>query len=149
MKVLFLKDVGGVAQRNTVKEVSDGYALNYLIPRGLAVQATPDKLVAHAKATAASEAVSKETDAKKAAQIRAADGQKVVIKAKANEQGHLFKGIKKEDISEAIADAFGALIDPRTIAGTLDIIKEAGEYSIKLAGAGAEGTVSLVVEATN
>ncbi len=149
MKVLFLKDVGGVAQRNTIKEISDGYALNYLIPRGLAVQATPDKVAAHAKATAANEQVSKEQGAKKAAQIRAADGQKVVIKAKANDQGHLFKGIKKEDISTTIADAFGGLIDTQSIQGALDTIKEAGEYTIELAGAGAEATVSLVVEAAN
>lgn len=149
MKVLFLKDVGGVAQRNTIKEMSDGYALNYLIPRGLAVQATPERVAAHAKATAAQEQLSKGQNAKKAAQIRAADGQTVVLRTKANEQGHLFKGVRKEEVRDAIADAFGTLIDPQTIAGALDTIKEAGEYTIELAGAGAEATVTLVVEAAN
>ena len=47
MKIIFLKDVKGVGQRDALKDVSDGYALNFLIPQGLAVQATPDKIAAH------------------------------------------------------------------------------------------------------
>ena len=47
MKVIFLKDVAKVGQHGTMKDVSDGYALNFLIPRGLAIQATPDKVAAH------------------------------------------------------------------------------------------------------
>jgi hypothetical protein len=49
MKVLFKKDVGGVGQRGTIKDVSDGYALNFLIPQGLAEQATPEKIATHQK----------------------------------------------------------------------------------------------------
>ena len=49
MKVIFLKDVGGVGQRGSIKEVSDGYAMNFLIAQGLAVQATPEKVAAHAR----------------------------------------------------------------------------------------------------
>jgi large subunit ribosomal protein L9 len=44
MKVILLKDISGVGKRNTVKEMADGYALNYLIPKGLARQATPDQV---------------------------------------------------------------------------------------------------------
>ena len=47
MKVIFTKDVGGVGVRGTVKDVSDGYAQNFLIARGLAEQATTEKLAAH------------------------------------------------------------------------------------------------------
>ena len=49
MKVIFLKDVGGVGQKGSVKDVADGYAMNFLIAQGLAVQATNDMLAAHAK----------------------------------------------------------------------------------------------------
>ena len=47
MKVIFLKDVAKVGQHGKMKDVADGYALNFLIPRGLAIQATPDKVAAH------------------------------------------------------------------------------------------------------
>ena len=49
MKVIFLKDVGGVGQRGTIKDISDGYAQNFLIPNGLAEQATAEKKTANQK----------------------------------------------------------------------------------------------------
>lgn len=148
MKVIFLKDVGGVGKRDEVKEVADGYGQNFLIARGLAVQATPEKVVALTKRLEMREQSSAEENATLAAQIKAADGKRVVVKAKANEQGHLFKGIKKEDAAEKIADAFGGLIDAASIAELApSVIKEVGEYVVYLAGAGAEATVNFVVEA--
>ena len=48
MKIVLLKDVAGVGQKNDVQSVSDGYALNFLIPKKLAVAGTP-KAIAHAK----------------------------------------------------------------------------------------------------
>ena len=148
MKVIFLKDVGGVGQRDTVKEVTDGYAVNFLIARGLAIQATPEKIASLKKKTAENERLSGEHNVKLRDQIRAADGKRVVLKAKANEKGHLFKGIKKDEVAARLGDAFGALITPDTVAMPADSIKEVGEYTMKLAGAGAEATIKLVVEGT-
>lgn len=147
MKVIFIKDVGGVGRRDDVKEISSGYALNYLIPRGLAIQATPDKVSALEKRTKENVQSSAEHDAQLAAQIKSADGKKVVVKAKANEKGHLFKGIKKDDVASALAGAFGAFITPDNVAAFTDSIKETGEHVIHLVGAGAEATVNFVVEA--
>ena len=91
MKVIFKKDVGGVGQRGTVKDVSDGYALNFLIPQGLPEQATADKVAAYNKQTAETAKKSAEKNAELAAKLRALDGKRVVIKARANEKGHRFR----------------------------------------------------------
>ena len=49
MQIILLQDVGGVGKRHEVKDVADGYALNFLIPRGAAEQATPERLASHEK----------------------------------------------------------------------------------------------------
>ncbi len=147
MKVIFLKDVGGAGKRDEVKEISDGYALNYLIPRGLTIQATPDKIAALKKRVVANEHSLAEKNAKLAEQIKEADGKKIVVKVKANDQGHLFKSVKKDDVAQTIADTFGTIIDVSNIVDFAPAIKEIGEYAIHLAGADAEATVNFVIEA--
>ena len=149
MKVILLKDVGGVGQRNALKDTADGYALNFLIPRGLAVQATPEKIAQLERQLAEETKSSAEKHAGLAAQIKAADGKKIVVRLKANEQGHLFKGVKKDDVARELANVFGALIDADSVVGALPVIKETGEYLIHLAGAGAEAAVTFVVKAAN
>ena len=149
MKVILLKDVSGVGQHDMIREVSDGYALNYLIPNGLAVQATLEKITALEKKVSESMRTSAERDTKRTAQIRASDKQKVVVRAKANAKGHLFKGLRTDDIAEAISHTFGDLITPDTIQDFSGVIREMGEHTIHLASAGAEATVIVVVEAAN
>jgi len=82
MKVLFLKDVGGVGQRGTIKDVSDGYALNALIPKGLAVQATPDKIAAHKKQEELNKRASGERTQKIAESLSQMNGRRFVMKVK-------------------------------------------------------------------
>jgi large subunit ribosomal protein L9 len=141
VKVIFLKDVGGVGQRNAVKDIADGYALNFLIPQGLAMQATPEKIAEVEK----KQKFEKESaDAQKkemAAQLQDLDGKRIIMQAKANKEGHLFKGLRREDIAERIE------IDPTTIVDLAGPIKDVGEYAIHVATAGAEVVFTLVVEA--
>lgn len=106
MKVILLKDVAGVGVRNAVKEVADGYALNFLIPRKFAEQATEVKI-------ATLEARSKENtenamaqDAVWAKEIARLQGAKVVVAAKANEQGHLYHQLPVALIAEGIKDEY-------------------------------------------
>lgn len=147
MRVILLKSVSGVGQAGEVKDVADGYGFNYLIARGLAKQATGDALAGHEKLMTEKHKASAAHKATLVAQLRAADGQRVVVRVKANEKGHLFKGIKQDDVALAIADAFGGFLTPETIRGFEGVIREAGEHVIHLAGAGAEATVHFVVEA--
>ncbi len=131
MKVIFKKDVGGVGQRGTVKEVSDGYALNFLIPQGLAEQATADKVAAHAKTQKAIEA---ENDAREkvwAEQAARMSGTKFEIRAKANNQGHLYKQLASADIIPEIKKVFGVDVPQAALVLTAPI-KAAGEHSIAI-----------------
>lgn len=142
MKVILLKDVGGVGKHGDVKDVSDGYALNYLIPRGLAKQATASAVVEHSKKTAAQAATDAAHKKEVVERIKSLDGKKLVMKERANEQGHLFKGVKREDV----ADMLGSLIDPTMIVDISQPIKEAGEYTIHVASEGAQAAINLVIE---
>ncbi len=145
MKVIFKKDVGGVGQRGTVKEVSDGYALNFLIPQGLAEQATADKVAAYQKNQKALEAenAAKEKEwADAAARINNATFQ---IQAKANNKGHLYKQLSAADITPEIQKVFGVSV-PQNAITIAAPIKAAGEHiiTIKLGKSTAKMTLLVV-----
>jgi large subunit ribosomal protein L9 len=142
MKVVFLKDVGGVGVRGTIKDVADGYALNFLIPRKLAEQATPDKVArvqAEMKEHAAKEA---HHAAQGSAWAKQLDGATVTVAAKANEKGHLYKQLGPEAVAEAIKRDHQIDIDADAIAFE-GHIKEVGESkaAVKLGGHTARITV--------
>lgn len=102
MKVIFLKDVGGVGVHGTIKEVADGYALNFLIPRRLAEQATPDKIVKVQAAMKASAAIEAEKSAKGSEYAKKLSGVEITVEAKANEKGHLYKQLSADAVALAI-----------------------------------------------
>lgn len=142
MKLIFVKDVGGVAQAGTVKEISDGYALNYLIPRGLAVQATAEAVKKHEeRAKREGEAHAKEEAARKTL-IQSLEGARVEIRARATDKGGLFKSIGASDIVKALGKPL-----PESAIRLEKPIKETGEHPIKIISAGAEAKVTVAVAA--
>lgn len=147
MKVIFLKDVAKVGQHGTMKEVSDGYALNFLIPRKLAVQATPDKVAAHL-ATQKREGEAKEQQNKMITEaVHSLKGARIEIRAKATEKGGLFKSVTAADILKAIQEQKGVTIPHDAIA--LDKpIKETGEHKLKIAFGEAKGELVLAIVAS-
>ncbi len=146
MKVIFLKDVAKVGQHGTMKEVADGYALNFLIPRKLAVQATPDKVAAHL-ATQKREGEAKEQQNKIITEaVHSLKGARVEIRAKATEKGGLFKSITAADILKAIQEQKGAKIPLEAIALEKPY-KETGEHKLKIAFGEAKGELTLVITA--
>ena len=142
MKVIFKKDVGGVGQRGTVKEVSDGYALNFLIPQGLAEQATPDKVAAHQKNQKAAEAESAARDQENQQLAERLNGAKFALQVRANEHGHLYKALDPDTIIAEIKKIFGATIPPSAVIIN-GSIKEIGEHhlTIKLGKSAAKVTI--------
>lgn len=144
MKVIFLKDVPRVGKKGEVKEVAEGYARNFLFARGLAEAATPDRIqaaVIHKNAEAAHREVQKSLLLKN---LAALENARIVISAKANEQGHLFRGIHKKEIVEAL-HAQGH-IDFAEEHIDLDApVKSAGEHRIAVEAAGKKGSFLLAV----
>ena len=129
MKVLFKKDVPDVAQAGQVKDVADGYARNFLMPRGLAVAATPQALkqVAELQAVAARHAAEEEQAAR--ALKTKLEAQPVVVEAKAGQQGRLYGSITTTDVSTAIQKQLGISLDRRD----LDIpepVRQIGSYTV-------------------
>ncbi|NLC51723.1 MAG: 50S ribosomal protein L9, partial [Firmicutes bacterium] len=102
MKVILLEDIRNLGEKGEVKVVKDGYARNYLLPRGLAVEATKSRLLEleKEKQKRAREEVAKEQEARKIAQEL--EGMSVVLEAKAGEEGKLFGSITSADIAENI-----------------------------------------------
>ena len=146
MKIILLKDVKGLGRKYDIKEAKDGHALNLLIPQGLAVHATNKNM--------------KEVDVKKRTDLehlkiqedllimnlKELNGVKIEMTEKANEKGHLFAGIHKEQIIPEIKkqtridmlQEFLILEKP---------IKEVGEHEITVKVADKTVKFKLVVKA--
>lgn len=131
MKVVLLQDVKGQGKKGQVVNVSDGYARNFLIPRGLAVEATEGKLkeLAQQKATADRRKQREEDDAKSlAAKI---EGQTVNIKAKVGEGGRLFGAVSNKDVAEALEKQLGFSVDKKKVL-LKEPIKSLGVFTVSL-----------------
>ncbi len=148
MKVIFNVDVKGKAKKGELKEVSDGYARNYLLPRKLASEATADninalKLKEKAKAAQmAREKAEAEANAAKLNEIT------VTIRAKAGGAGKLFGAVTSQEISAALKEHHGIEIEKNKIVQA-EPIKTFGAYQIKAKlGYEVSGTINvLVIEA--
>lgn len=131
MDVLLLKDVAGIGTAGQVKKVSDGYARNYLIPRRLAIPATPGAVKQAETLRAA--AVQREAKTLAEAQVLAQrlSETTLVFRAKAGAGDRLFGSITSGDIAQALARDKQISVDKRKI--ELDApIKELGEKQVAI-----------------
>ena len=148
MKVIFQQDVRGQGKKGDMKEVSDGYARNYLLPRNLAVEANKDNL----NALALKEKAKKAQEAKeRAAALENANRLKdviVTVRAKAGANGKLFGAVTSQEITDALKEQHGIEIEKNKLVQS-DPIKSYGSYEVKCKfGFGIDGVVHvLVVEA--
>jgi large subunit ribosomal protein L9 len=102
MKVIFLQDVKGQGKKGDIKEVSEGYARNFLLPKGVVQIATEGAKKSLDQITASAEKKKeKEKDDFKALAARLSE-MTIVIKAKAGEGGRLFGAITSKQIAEAL-----------------------------------------------
>ncbi len=130
MKIILLKDVPKVGQIYDIKKVSDGYALNFLIPRKLAKIATNSSIKELEEKKQKNEAERKEKIDILTENLAMLKNVDIMITAKANDEGHLFAGISKSDIVTAIKKEKSIEINPELI--DLEIpIKEIGEHTLQ------------------
>ena len=130
MKVILNADVRGQGKKGEMKEVSDGYARNYLLPKGLAVAATQDNLNAMKLRDAAKK---RQMELEKAAaqeNAKRLEGVIVKVKAKAGDNGRLFGSVTSKEISEALAEQHGIEIEKNKIVQA-EPIKSFGSYDVK------------------
>jgi len=131
MKVIFMQDVKGSGKKGEIKNVSDGYARNFLITKGLAVEATPKNLSdLEGKQASAQHKIDVDTaEAKKTADIL--NDKKVIIKAKAGSSGKLFGAVTSAQIADEIAAQYGQKVEKKKISLKSEI-KNFGEYEAEI-----------------
>ena len=147
MKIILLQDVKKIGLKHTVKDVADGFAHNFLIPRGLAENATKDKLEKL-------EALKLKIDAQRKVQsdllaknLKALKSVKIEISAKANGKGYLFKGVHTDEIVKVLkekghVDITEDMIDVKTP------LKEVGEFKINVVAGEEKATFTLTIKAS-
>lgn len=128
MKVILLKDVKGSGKAGDTLNVADGYARNFLLAKGLAVEANSKNLNDLAgKKASAQHKIDVETADNKAIADKIAD-KEVVIKAKAGQGGKLFGAVTSGVVADAIKDQYGVDVDKKKIALSTDI-KAFGDFT--------------------
>ncbi len=144
MKVIFLKNVPKVGKINEIKDQPDGYVRNFLLPKGLAVIATPEA-IKKLEQSQTNIRVSREvqTDLLRK-NIAAIEGMRVTIAAKANSQGHLFKAVHEKDIVEALSREHKANIGAEFVKLAAPI-KETGEHAVAIEALGVRETIIVDV----
>ncbi len=131
MLVILNKDVKGTGKAGEIVKVSDGYARNMLLPKGLATEATDGNIKMLEKQKAA-EAQKKAEDKAAAQEIaEKLEEVKVVIKTKSGEGGRLFGSITSKDIADAVKNQTGLAIDKKKIQ-LGSPIKNIGKFDIKV-----------------
>ncbi|MGH8977038.1 MAG: 50S ribosomal protein L9 [Acidimicrobiia bacterium] len=146
MKVVLRADVENVGKKGDLLDVADGFARNYLVPKGLAMRATPG-------VEKQADAMRRNRDAKDKREREAAEaiavqlsGRNVTVVARAGEGGRLFGSVTAHDIAEAVRSQLGVEIDRRRI-GLDEPLKELGpaELAVRLHS---DVTAMVTVEVT-
>ncbi|AIS53572.1 50S ribosomal protein L9 [Thermoanaerobacter kivui] len=147
MKVILVKDVKNVGKAGEIVNVSDGYGRNYLLPRGLAIEATDSNMKALNERKKAEEKKMQQELEKAKEMAQKLSGISLVLKVKAGENGKLFGSITSKNVQEALKEK-GFDIDKKKIAFN-ETVKTTGTYyaDIKLfQGITAKVRVDVVAE---
>lgn len=146
MKVVLKENVKGLGLKHEIKDVSDGYANNFLIPKKLAEYATPKAIQQAAMLRSSIEAEREVRNKLAEKQLELLQGVRVVLKKKANEKGHLFEKIHPEEVSSALKEQAKIEIDSEFLKMT-EPIKEIGEHTIAAESGKNKGEFTVSVEA--
>lgn len=148
MRVILLQDVAGVGKKWEIKEVKNGYAGNYLLPRNLAVMAT-ERALKDLKLKQAQEvqkkAIQEDLFGKSLESVR---DTVLVIERKTNEKGHLFDGVDAKEIAGLVEEKTKIKI-PAEYINLEKTIKEVGKYKISIRKGDREVPFEIEVKAAD
>ena len=130
MKVILKQDVKGLGKKGQLVNTSDGYARNFLFPKGFAAEANAQAMSElKNKEDAERYRIKTETAAAKAAAERI-EGKTIRISAKAGQNGKLFGSVTAKEIAETLQSTFDVSVDKRKI--TVEEIKQYGTYEFEV-----------------
>ena len=130
MKVILLQDVKGKGKKGQMLEISDGYARNFLLPKKLAIEATPDAInTMRMNDKAAAERAAKERAEALEISHKLRE-MTLVVTAKGGGAGKLFGSVTSQEIADALKAESGIVIDKRKIVLS-DSIKNVGTYTVQ------------------
>jgi large subunit ribosomal protein L9 len=145
MKIILLKDVAKLGKKFEIKTVSDGHALNLLIPKGFAVAATLDAKKRLAKQIASMDMEKKIQEDLLGKNLHDLESVSISLVGKANEKGHLFAGIHAPEIVAALSQQAGIDVNPSFIV-LEHPLKTTGEHMIEVKAAGKTVKFKVVVK---
>jgi len=131
MQVILLEDVKKLGDKGQVIKVAEGYARNYLIPKGLAVEASQGKLKDLDKQNQIQAAHRKQIEDEAKLLGQQLEGLKLIMQTKVGEAGKLFGAISNKDIAEMLQNKHGFMVDKKKVILKAPI-KALGEYPVTI-----------------
>jgi len=134
MKVVLLEDLPGKGKAGEIKEVSKGYARHFLLPRGLALLATPT-VIKQVESSLEKEKLEESIDRDKLVELaQQIEGKEIRFKARMGAGERLFGSITAADVAEELSQAIGSVIDKKKI-DIGESLRKTGSYelAVKLA----------------
>lgn len=145
MKIILLKDVAKVGKRHEIKNIADGHAQNFIIPRGLGIPATPANIQKIEIMKIAGDIDRNVQETLLAKNLETLAELTINLSGKANEKGHLFAGIHKDEIVEAVQKQANIAIHPDFI--MIDKpLKETGNHIVIIQAGGKKANLKLSIE---
>lgn len=148
MKVVLLRDIPKIGRRGETKEIGDGYATNFLIPKKMVARdGSPDAMKVKREIEERNQhkiitgKLEEET-------IKSLAGKIVSIGSKANKEGHLFAQVKKEDIIKEIETTYGIELLEENIQ-LEEHLKTVGDHEVKVSGKNKNFQVKIIVQITS
>lgn len=129
MKVLLRVDVDGVGHKGDILDVADGYARNFLVPKGFAIKATPGVERQAAAMRRSRDVADAAARSKAEEQARSLVSAVITIKARAGAEGKLFGSVTNAEIADAVAEQTGIALD-RKVLHLDEPIKTTGEHTV-------------------
>lgn len=146
MKVILLKDIKGTGKKDQIIEASDGFARNFLFPKGLAREASATNLNAIETAKAAQKHREDVERAKAEETRKALSGKAIKIVARGAEGGRLYGSVTAQEIADELFKQYGVKVEKRRI--DVANIRNAGDFTVSVwlyAGITAEMTAKVEV----